>query len=115
MNKKPMNTPSQPQESGLATLVVVSAVQFLAPFMMSSVGIALPAIGREISANAVELGLVETIYILAVALFLLPAGRLGDILGRKKTFLLRPPLCSPSRHPLSFLSWFAFSRGPGRP
>jgi EmrB/QacA subfamily drug resistance transporter len=82
-----MDTPSQSQVSGLATLIVVSAVQFLAPFMMSSVGIALPAIGRELSANAVELGLVETVYILAVALFLLPAGRLGDILGRKKIFI----------------------------
>jgi EmrB/QacA subfamily drug resistance transporter len=85
MNKKTMDT--QSQVSGLATLIVVSAVQFLAPFMMSSVGIALPAIGREFSANAVELGLVETVYILAVALFLLPAGRLGDILGRKKIFI----------------------------
>ncbi|MCP4114515.1 MAG: MFS transporter [Desulfobacteraceae bacterium] len=82
-----MNTPSRSQEAGLATLIVVSAVQFLAPFMMSSVGIALPAIGRELSANAVELGLVETVYILAVVLFLLPAGRLGDILGRKKIFI----------------------------
>ncbi len=56
MNKNTMNTPSQSQESGFATLIVASAVQFLAPFMMSSVGIALPAIGRELSANAVELG-----------------------------------------------------------
>ncbi len=48
MNKNTMNTPSQSQESGFATLIVVSAVQFLAPFMMSSVGIALPAIGREL-------------------------------------------------------------------
>jgi len=83
-----MKTPGTDTEtSSVATLIVVSAVQFLAPFMMSAVAIALPSIGRAFSANAVELGLVETTYILAVALFLLPSGRLGDIFGRKKIFI----------------------------
>ena len=76
-------------ESGVSTMVtlfVVSAVQFLAPFMMSSVGVALPAIGREFSASAAQLSIIETVYILPFSLFLLPAGRLGDIYGRKKIF-----------------------------
>ena len=74
--------------SGAVTLFVVSAVQFLTPFMLSAVGVALPAIGREFSASAVQLGLVETVYIFAFSLFLLPAGRLGDIYGRKKIFTI---------------------------
>ena len=74
--------------SGAVTLFVVSAVQFLTPFMLSAVGVALPAIGREFSASAVQLGLVETVYIFAFALFLLPAGRLGDIYGRKRIFTI---------------------------
>ncbi|GAB6095283.1 MFS transporter [Desulfatiferula olefinivorans] len=74
--------------SGAVTLLVVSAVQFLTPFMMSAVGVALPAIGREFSASAVQLGLIETVYILAFSLFLLPSGRLGDIYGRKKIFTM---------------------------
>lgn len=69
------------------TLVVVSAVQFLTPFMMSAVGVALPTIGREFAASAVQLGLAETVYVLALSIFLLPAGRLGDIHGRRKIFL----------------------------
>lgn len=72
--------------SAAATLFVVSAVQFLTPFMLSALGVALPAIGREFSASAVQLGLVETVYIFAFSLFLLPAGRLGDIYGRRKIF-----------------------------
>ncbi len=67
-------------------LFVVSAVQFLTPFMLSALGVALPAIGREFSASAVQLGLVETVYIFAFSLFLLPAGRLGDIYGRRRIF-----------------------------
>jgi MFS family permease len=70
-----------------AVLFVVAAVQFLTPFMFSAVGVALPAIGREFSATAVELGLIEMIYILAVALFLLPVGRFADIHGRKRVFI----------------------------
>lgn len=68
------------------TLIVVCVVQFLTPFMMSAVGVALPAIGREFGASAFQLGLVETVYILAVSLLLLPMGRLGDIHGRKRLF-----------------------------
>jgi EmrB/QacA subfamily drug resistance transporter len=74
--------------SGAATLFVVSAVQFLTPFMLSAVGVALPEIGREFSASAVQLGMVETVYIFAFSLFLIPAGRLGDIYGRKRIFTI---------------------------
>jgi len=75
-------------ESGAVILFVISAVQFLTPFMLSAVGVALPSIGREFSASAVQLGLVETVYILAFSLFLLPAGRMGDIYGRKRIFII---------------------------
>ncbi|MBU1172754.1 MAG: MFS transporter [Proteobacteria bacterium] len=85
---KPHPPPSDYAVSGAATLFVVSAVQFLTPFMLSAVGVALPSIAQEFSASAVQLGLVETVYILAFSLFLLPAGRLGDIYGRKKIFII---------------------------
>ncbi len=78
---------TEPPLSPGLTIFVVSTVQFLAPFMMSAVGVALPAIGHEFSAGAVLLGLVEMVYILAVALIMLPAGRLADIHGRKKIFI----------------------------
>lgn len=74
--------------SSAVILFVVSAVQFLTPFMLSAVGVALPAIGQEFSATAVQLGLVEAVYIFAFSLFLLPVGRLGDIYGRKKIFII---------------------------
>lgn len=55
--------------------------------MFSAVGVALPTIGRDFSANGFQLGLVEMVYILAVALFLLPIGRFADIHGRRKIFI----------------------------
>lgn len=56
------------------------------PFMMSAVGVALPAIGREFAATALQLGLVETTYVLSASIFLLAMGRLGDIYGRRRVF-----------------------------
>jgi len=69
-----------------ATLFVATAASFLTPFMGSSVNIALPSIGREFALDAVLLNWVATSYLLAIAMFLLPFGRLADILGRKKIF-----------------------------
>lgn len=76
------------QASGWVTLSIVCTVQFLTPFMMSAVGVALPVLGGEFGASGVQLGLVETVFILAVSLFLLPCGRLGDIYGRRRVFVL---------------------------
>ena len=90
--------------SPVAILFIVSAAQFLAPFMMSAVGVALPTIGRFYSASAVSLGLVEMVYILAVALFLLPAGRLADIHGRKKVFITGVTLFTMATAMLPFAS-----------
>ncbi|MFW5486892.1 MAG: MFS transporter [Desulfovibrio sp.] len=67
-------------------LFIVCVAQFLGPLMGSSVGIALPSIGYHFSASAAMLSRVESDYILAFSIILLPAGRFGDIYGRKKVF-----------------------------
>jgi EmrB/QacA subfamily drug resistance transporter len=61
---------------------------FLNPFMLSAVGVALPVMGREFSASALQLGLVETAFMLSMVIFLLAMGRFGDIHGRRKIFQL---------------------------
>jgi MFS family permease len=54
--------------------------------MLSAVGVCLPAIGREYAATAVALSLVESVFLGVNAMFLLPLGRAGDILGREAVF-----------------------------
>ena len=71
-----------------SVLLVTSFSAFLTPFMGSAVNLALPAIGKELHANAISLGWVVSSYILSTAIFLMPFGRLGDIVGRKKVFFL---------------------------
>ncbi|MBU0508286.1 MFS transporter [bacterium] len=56
--------------------------------MGSSVVIALPVMGRDLGMNAITLGWVNTAYLLAAAAFLVPLGRLADLRGRKRVFLI---------------------------
>jgi EmrB/QacA subfamily drug resistance transporter len=56
--------------------------------MISAVNIALPVIGDEFFLNAATLGWIATSYLLAAAMILMPAGKLADIVGRKKLYLV---------------------------
>jgi MFS family permease len=59
----------------------------LAPFMVSALVIALPAIADEFSADAVSLGWLTNVFFLSAAVFLVPLGRIADMHGVKKVFL----------------------------
>jgi len=69
-------------------VVFVAAIgSFVTAFMSSSVNIALPSIGAEFMMNAILLSWVATAYLLATAVFLIPFGRMADIIGRKRIYL----------------------------
>ncbi|GBC59394.1 MFS transporter [Desulfonema ishimotonii] len=70
-----------------AVLVAATLTSFMAPFMISAVNIALPAIQAEFSISAVLLSWIATSYLLATAVFLVPIARIADIHGRKKVLL----------------------------
>ncbi len=71
-----------------AVLIVATLSSFLTPFMGSSINIALPTIGSEFRMNAILLAWVATAYLLSASVFLVPMGRIADIYGRKKIFLI---------------------------
>ncbi|PWB75185.1 MAG: MFS transporter [Holophagae bacterium] len=69
--------------------VTVSVLSgFITPFMGSAVNVALPAIAKNFGLDMVEINWVATAYLLAAGMFLLPFGRLADIYGRKRVFVL---------------------------
>ncbi len=70
-----------------SVLIVATFAAFITPFMGAAVNLALPAISKDLNANAVQLNWVVTVYLVSTAVFMLPFGRLGDIIGRKKVFL----------------------------
>ncbi|NLC38652.1 MAG: MFS transporter [Clostridia bacterium] len=68
-------------------LICATTAGFLTPFMGSAINLAIPSIGEDFQASAYLLGWVVTSYLLASAAFLVPAGRLADLIGRKKVFI----------------------------
>ncbi len=69
-----------------SALFVATLTSFVGPFMISSVNVALPTIQVELQLNAVQLSWIATSYLLAVAVGLVPAGKIADIRGRKRVF-----------------------------
>jgi EmrB/QacA subfamily drug resistance transporter len=72
----------------IPALIIAALSSFLTPFMVSAINIALPSIEKEFKTDAVLLSWVATSYLLAAAVSLVPCGKLADIYGRKKIFLI---------------------------
>lgn len=70
--------------SALAALTIVS---FLLLLEDTAVSVALPAIRRDLGLGLGGLEWVVNVYTLALAVLLLPAGKLADIHGRRRAFL----------------------------
>jgi EmrB/QacA subfamily drug resistance transporter len=70
------------------TLYTVMTTSFMTTFMGSSINLALPTMGQEFGSNAILASWAITSYLLASAIFLLPFGRLADMHGRRRFYLL---------------------------
>ncbi len=69
----------------LLTMIILTS--FVNPFLGSAVNIALPKISTEFSMNAVTMSWVSMAFLLSSAVFLVPLGKLADIIGRKRIFV----------------------------
>lgn len=79
-----LNDPDPRRWIALATLLIAG---FMNLIDITIVNVALPSIEAGLGANSSQIEWVVAGYVLAFALGLLPLGRLGDILGRRKIFL----------------------------
>jgi EmrB/QacA subfamily drug resistance transporter len=86
----PTPTPSDAGQSPrlIAALVVISAAQLMIVLDATVITVALPSIQRALHFSAANLEWVISGYTLAFGGLLLLGGRLGDVLGRRKMFVL---------------------------
>lgn len=77
-------------EGNLNKIIIISTSfgAFVVPFMTSAVNIALPTISNEFIMSIEMLNLIALSFTLATAIFVLPFGRLADIVGRKKLLII---------------------------
>lgn len=99
------NIPEGEKSLKRSVLLVSSTAAFLTPFLGSAINLALPSIGKDLHANALGLSWVVSSFLLSSAIFLLPCGKLGDIYGRKRIFLMGIVLFTLT----SFLIIFSFN------
>jgi EmrB/QacA subfamily drug resistance transporter len=83
-----MTSDAAPRLNKNIILVIATATAFILPFLISSVNVALPTIGRKFGMEAVVMSWVSTAYFLAIAIVQVPMGRLSDIFGRRKLFVI---------------------------
>jgi len=69
-------------------LCMVLPNAFAVPVMLSSVNAALPVIAVDISLTALEVSWIQTAFLMASSMFVLVFGRLADMWGRKRIFLI---------------------------
>lgn len=76
-----------PQQQRIALLMVLLNA-FSTPLMLSAANVALPTIAQSLEMSAVMLSWVPMAFLMASAMFVLIFGRLADMFGRKRIFLL---------------------------
>jgi len=69
-----------------SVLLVATLGGLVTPFMASSINVALPQIQKEFQIDAILLAWIQTSYLLATAMFIVPLGKLADIHGRRIIF-----------------------------
>jgi EmrB/QacA subfamily drug resistance transporter len=71
-----------------AVMFTIIATSFVTTFAASSLNIAIPVIGREFQSAATELSWIVTAYFLCMVALSVPFGRLADITGKKRIYVL---------------------------
>jgi len=69
-------------------LFLVVLTSFINPFMGAAVNMALPGMAAEFRMNTIAMGWVSMSFLLASVAVLLPIGKIADMAGRKKIFIL---------------------------
>ena len=69
-------------------LIIATTTGFITPFISAAVNIAIPTLRREFGLEAVLMTWVGTIFFLSIAAVQVPCGRMADIYGRKKLFVI---------------------------
>ncbi|UNO42760.1 MFS transporter [Streptomyces sp. MST-110588] len=87
-NKSPRNTVNAVDPRRWAALAVVLIASFMDAVDVTVVHMAIPHVQQDIGASSAQVQWITGGYALAFALGLITGGRLGDLFGRKRVFLL---------------------------
>ena len=88
LHKTGVKTPAQPAGNASVVLGICVAMGFTTLLDQAIFALAVPRLRDGLHASASQLQLIISIYSVAFGVALVPAGRLGDIIGRRSLFLI---------------------------
>jgi EmrB/QacA subfamily drug resistance transporter len=80
--------PHRDQANKAHVLLINSIAMWLAGFMTTGINIALPPIQKEFNLGPVALGWLPLAYLVATGALVLPFGKIADLFGRRRIFLV---------------------------
>jgi MFS family permease len=87
-NLQSATTQTEVRTGRWATLTVLLLGQFMALLDVTIVNVAMPTIRTDLHASGATLQLVVAMYTISYAMLLVTGARLGDLFGRRRTFLI---------------------------
>ena len=84
----PALTSQTAKRSALAILVIACTAQFMLLVDDTIVNVALPSIAQDLNLNESDLSWIPNAYLLMFGGFLLIGGRMADLLGRRRVFMV---------------------------
>lgn len=69
-------------------LAIICLAAALVPFMGSAVNLSLPQIARDYQLNSIAQSWILTAFLIAAAIFQIPFGKVADMVGKKRVFVL---------------------------
>jgi MFS family permease len=88
VNNNQVNQYSSPHPHRWEALGILSLAQFLIILDTSIIGVALPTIQQHFSFSQADLQWIFNAYVIVFGALLLLGGRLSDIIGQKKIFII---------------------------
>src|SRR5215210_4888614 len=86
--RRPRMSPTLAADRKWLALALLAAAQFVVVLDASIVNVALPSIGRDLEFSQDDLSWVVNAYTLTFGGFLLLGGRMADLLGRRRMFVI---------------------------
>ncbi len=81
-------TDPQPRSGGQTVLLTLAAAQFLMTLDTSVMNVAIATVAKDVGTTVTGIQFAITLYTLVMAAFMITGGKIGQIIGRKRAFMI---------------------------
>ena len=81
-------TDPQPKSAGQTVLLTLAAAQFLMTLDTSVMNVAIATVAKDVGTTVTGIQFAITLYTLVMAAFMITGGKIGQIIGRKRAFMI---------------------------